>query len=103
MKKKLIIFLSILLCAPFFFFGKNANAYSIVEEPICGLAINTATCSSLNDYKTYDKVYTNEFLNNIKMYESDLSLHKVGKVEAITKQEFSTKTSALLSSSLNVD
>lgn len=103
MKKKLIIFLSILLCAPFFFFGKNANAYSIVEEPICGLAINTATCSSLNDYKTYDKVYTNEFLNNIKMYESDLSFHKVGKVEAITKQEFSTKTSALLSSSLNVD
>ena len=63
MNKKILCMLTPILVLPFFVLGKKANAYNIVEQPICGLAINTATCKSLNDYETYDKIYTNEFLH----------------------------------------
>ena len=49
-------------------------------------SINTATCKSLNDYETYDKIYTNEFLDNTKLYETALSYHSFGTFKENTKE-----------------
>lgn len=39
MNKKILCMLTPILVLPFFVLGKKANAYNIVEQPICGLAL----------------------------------------------------------------
>ena len=102
MNKKILCMLTPILVLPFFVLGKKANAYNIVEQPICGLAINTATCKSLNDYETYDKIYTNEFLDNTKLYETALSYHSFGTFKENTKEYLNIDMSRFLAAGCNI-
>lgn len=65
-------------------------------------SINTATCKSLNDYETYDKIYTNEFLDNTKLYETALSYHSFGTFKENTKEYLNIDMSRFLAAGCNI-